>query len=51
MPGIGKKRKIELLKYFGGIQGVMKSSLEELSKVPGINERLADVIYNYLQKK
>jgi excinuclease ABC subunit C len=51
VPGIGKKRKIELLKYFGGIQGVMKSSLEELSKVPGINERLADVIYNYLQNK
>mgnify|MGYP001240048171 CR=1 FL=1 len=51
VPGIGKKRKIELLKYFGGIQGVMKSSVEELSKVPGINERLADVIYNYLQNK
>jgi len=51
VPGIGKKRKIELLKYFGGIQGVMKSSTEELSKVPGINERLADVIYNYLQDK
>ena len=49
--GIGKKRKVELLKYFGGIQGVIKSSLEELSNVPGINERLANVIYNYLQEK
>jgi len=51
VPGIGKKRKVELLKYFGGIQGVIKSSLEELSNVPGINERLANVIYNYLQEK
>ena len=51
VPGIGNRRKVALLKYFGGIQGVMKSSIEELSEVPGINERLADVIYNYLQDK
>ena len=48
IPGIGKVRKLELLKYFGGIQGVLKSSVEELTGVPGINLQLADVIYKHL---
>ena len=48
IPGIGKVRKLELLKYFGGIQGVLKSSVEELTGVPGINLQLADIIYQHL---
>jgi len=46
--GIGKIKKIELLKYFGGIQGVMKSSMEDLTNVPGISTHLANIIYNHL---
>ena len=48
VPGIGKIKKIELLKYFGGIQGVLKSSAENLTNVPGISVHLADIIYNHL---
>ena len=48
IPGIGKVRKLELLKYFGGIQGVLKSSTEDLTNVPGINLQLADIIYKHL---
>jgi excinuclease ABC subunit C len=48
IPGIGKVRKLELLKFFGGIQGVLKSSIEDLSNVPGINLKLADIIYKHL---
>ncbi len=48
IPGIGKIKKIELLKYFGGIQGVMKSSVEDLTNVSGISLHLADIIYNHL---
>ena len=48
VPGIGKIKKIELLKYFGGIQGVLKSSAENLTNVPGISAHLADIIYNHL---
>ena len=51
IPGIGKTRKLGLLKYYGGIQGVLKSSLEDLLKVPGINLRLADIIYKHLHNK
>ena len=48
IPGIGKIKKIELLKYFGGIQGVLKSSAEDLTNVSGISMHLADIIYNHL---
>ena len=48
IPGIGKVRKLELLKHFGGIQGVLKSSVEDLANVTGINLQLADTIYKYL---
>ena len=48
IPGIGKVKKLELLRYFGGIQGVQKSSVEDLVNVPGINMQLADIIYKHL---
>lgn len=45
IPGVGAKRRRELLRYFGGIQGVAHASLNELSKVPGINRLLAEKIF------
>lgn len=45
IPGIGKERRIALLKQFGGLQEVLKASMEELSKVPGISKSLAERIY------
>ena len=49
--GIGLQRKTQILKYFGGIQGVLKASVEELSRVPKINENLAEKIYKHLQNQ
>ncbi|NYS60949.1 excinuclease ABC subunit UvrC [Vreelandella salicampi] len=46
--GIGPKRRRELLRFFGGLQGVQKASRAELSRVPGISEALADTIYQAL---
>lgn len=39
--GIGPKRKSELLKRFGTIDGILKASLEEISQVPGITYKMA----------
>lgn len=48
IPGIGPKRRRELLRFFGGLQGVQKANRDELSRVPGINAALADIIYTAL---
>ncbi|TAK77116.1 MAG: excinuclease ABC subunit UvrC [Gammaproteobacteria bacterium] len=45
IPGIGAKRRRELLRYFGGIQGLAHASLDELVKVPGISRPLAERIF------
>jgi excinuclease ABC subunit C len=48
IPGIGAKRRRELLRYFGGIQAINRASLEELAKVPGISQSLAERIFTAL---
>lgn len=45
IPGVGAKRRRDLLRYFGGIQSINRASLEELAKVPGINQSLAKRIF------
>jgi len=48
IPGIGPKRRRSLLNHFGGLQGVNKAGIEELSSVPGINRLLAEEIFRAL---
>ncbi|MFZ0219658.1 MAG: excinuclease ABC subunit UvrC [Candidatus Aquirickettsiella sp.] len=45
IPGIGAKRRRELLRQFGGLQALQNASAADLSKVPGISKRLAEQIY------
>lgn len=45
IPGIGAKKRRELLRFFGGIQGISCASLDELMKVPGISKSLAERIF------
>ena len=39
--GIGEKKKQELLKKFGSIEGLKKASIKEISEIKGITEDLA----------
>ena len=51
IPGLGPKRRQNLLKYCGGLQGVARASAEELSKTPGISSKFARQVYDYLHLK
>ena len=48
--GIGEIKKKALLKYFGSVEKIRKSSVEDLIKVSGINEELAKNILTQLNK-
>ena len=45
--GIGEMRKKALLKHFGSVEKIRDSSIEELTKISGINEDLAKDILRY----
>ena len=45
--GIGKIRKRNLLNYFGSSNGIKKASIEDLEKVPNINKKTAEIIFNF----
>ena len=45
--GIGKKRKINLLKEFETIDNIKNASVEELAKIEGMNQKTAENVYNY----
>ena len=45
IPGLGPKRRKNLLQHFGGLRGISRASIEELAKVPGISQNLAKHIY------
>jgi excinuclease ABC subunit C len=49
IPGIGGTRKRALLRAFGSIKRIEAATLEELLKVPSINERLAREILDGLR--
>lgn len=48
IPGIGPKRRARLLQRFGGVQGVARASVEDLTGVDGISSELAHAIYQAL---
>ncbi|MDQ8936149.1 excinuclease ABC subunit UvrC [Acinetobacter rudis] len=50
IPGLGPKRRRDLLTHFGGIQGVLKASEKELTLVPGLGAVMARTIYKILHE-
>ena len=45
IPGLGPKRRRDLLKQFGGLQAVARAAIEDLTRVKGISRHLAETIY------
>ena len=50
IPGLGPKRRRDLLTHFGGIQGVLKASENDLKLVPGLGAVMARTIYKILHE-
>jgi len=48
--GIGKQRKRALLNHFGSARSVESASFEELKSVEGIEDNVANKIYNYFHE-
>lgn len=45
IPGLGGKRRQQLLKHFGGMQGLQRAGIEDIAAVKGIGREMASKIY------
>jgi excinuclease ABC subunit C len=48
VPGLGPAKRRALLRHFGGLQGVMRAGVADLTQVSGIGETLARMVYEHL---
>jgi excinuclease ABC subunit C len=51
IPTIGKKKKEQLLKYFGSFKRLRRATLEELNAAPGVGPKTAELIRSALDHK
>lgn len=50
IPGIGPKRRRDLLHHFGSMQAVAEAGINDLKKVEGISAKMAQIIYDYFHE-
>lgn len=48
--GIGKKRRLELLRVFGSIESIRNSSVEEIAGLKGFNKKIAQELLTALRR-
>ncbi len=51
IPYIGKNRRKELMRYFADIESIRTAELEELKKVPSMDSRSAQSVYDFFHKE
>ena len=47
IPGVGTARRKDLMKYFNNIDEIKNASVEELKKLPSMNEKSAQSVYDF----
>lgn len=50
IPGVGPKRKMNLLRHFGDLTTIKTASLEQIAEVKGINKNLALKIHDFFHQ-
>lgn len=50
IPGIGPARRRALMKYFKTIEEIKEADIEELKKLPNMNEKSARAVYDFFHK-
>ena len=50
IPGIGRVRQKELLKFFGSVEKIKEATEEKLAKVPKMNRKSAQIVYRFFRK-
>jgi excinuclease ABC subunit C len=48
IPGLGPIKRRELLKQFGGLQGILRAGIDDFVQIRGLGRELAEVIYEHL---
>jgi excinuclease ABC subunit C len=48
IPGLGPVKRRELLKQFGGLQGILRAGVDDFVQIRGLGRSLAEVIYEHL---
>jgi len=48
IPGLGPVKRRELLKQFGGLQGILRAGIDDFAQIRGLGRDLAEVIYEHL---
>ncbi len=51
IPGVGEKRRMELLKQFGSVDAIREASVETLAAAPGMNMKVAERVREYFDSK
>jgi len=51
IPGVGEARRKALMRTFDSIEDIKNASVEKLSSIPELNERIAKEIYDYFHEE
>lgn len=51
IPGVGDTRRRTLMKHYGSMDALKEASVEELAKLPSMNIRAAQEVYDFLHTK
>lgn len=51
VPGIGPRRRKELIKFFGSVDRLKGASLQDIAQAPAMNKKVAAAVYNMLHNQ